>query len=65
MPFAQLEAKLLLATILQHYTPRLLPGYCMEPQPVLSVLRPKNGLPVILEPTPEGVTETTVAEAEA
>ncbi len=65
MPFAQLEAKLLLATILQHYTPRLLPGYRMEPQPVLSVLRPKNGLPVILEPTPEGVTETTVAEAEA
>lgn len=64
MPFAQLEAKLLLATILQHSTPRLLPGYRMEPQAVLSVLRPKNGLPVILEPAPEGVTETTVAEAE-
>ncbi len=50
MQFAQLEAVLLLATILQHYYPRLLPGYRLTPQPVLSVLRPPNGLQMILEP---------------
>lgn len=50
MPFAQLEAKLLLATILQHYTPQLIPGYRMELLPLIT-LRPKYGLPVILELT--------------
>ncbi len=50
MPFAQLEAKLLLVTILQHYTPRLAPGYHMKLHPLIT-LRPRYGMPMILEPT--------------
>ena len=50
MPFAQLEAKLLLAAILQHYTPRLAPGYRLELNPLIT-LRPKHGMPMILIPT--------------
>src|SRR5436305_3959864 len=50
MPFAQLEAKLLLATILQRYTPRTAPGYRLELNPLIT-LRPKNGMPMILIPT--------------
>jgi PHYB activation tagged suppressor 1 len=45
---AQLEAKLLLATILQQYAPRLLPGYRPVPHALIT-LRPRNGLPMILE----------------
>ncbi|GAC1432555.1 MAG: cytochrome P450 [Ktedonobacteraceae bacterium] len=47
MPFAQLEAKLLLTTILQHYTPQLVPGFQVELQPLIT-LRPRHGLKVIL-----------------
>jgi cytochrome P450 len=50
MPFAQLEAKLLLATILPRFTPRVMPGYQPELNPLIT-LRPKNGLPVILAST--------------
>jgi len=50
MPFAQLEAKLLLATILQHYTPRLVPDFPVQLQQLVT-LRPKGGLPMIVEPT--------------
>jgi len=50
MPFAQLEANLLLATILQHYTPRLVPGFPVQLQQLVT-LRPKGGLPMIVEPT--------------
>jgi cytochrome P450 len=53
MPFAELETRLLLATILQHYTPRLVPGFKVVPQPRVT-LRPKYGMHMILE--------TTVAE---
>lgn len=56
MPFAQLEAKLLLATIIQRYTPRLLPGYRSMPHAWIT-LRPRNGLPVILEEA--GTIKTT------
>ena len=56
MPFAQLEAKLLLATILQQYVPRLAPGYKLELQPLIT-LRPKNGMPMILEKTVDTVIE--------
>ena len=48
MPFAQLEGKLILATILQHYIPHLLPGYRAALQPWIT-LRPKHGMPMILE----------------
>lgn len=47
MPFAQLEAKLLLATILQRYVPRVVPGYRLELSPLIT-LRPKHGMPVVL-----------------
>jgi cytochrome P450 len=50
MPFAQLEAKLLLATILPRFTPHVMPGYQPEPNPLIT-LRPKNGLPVMLAST--------------
>jgi cytochrome P450 len=53
MPFAELETRLLLATILQHYTPRLVPGFKVVPQPRVT-LCPKYGMHMILE--------TTVAE---
>ena len=48
MSFAQLEAKLLLATILQRYTPHLAPGARVAFQPLV-VLRPKYGMLMRLE----------------
>ena len=54
MPFAELETRLLLATILQHYTPRLVPGLKVVPQPRVT-LRPKYGMHMILETTPAEV----------
>jgi cytochrome P450 len=51
MPFAQLEARLLLATILQRYTPRLVPGHRVVFSPQVT-LRPKYGMWVRLEPIP-------------
>lgn len=51
MPFAQLEAKLLLVTILQHYTPQLAPNFSVELQPLIT-LRPKHGLRVVLAQAP-------------
>jgi cytochrome P450 len=50
MPFAQLEAKMILATLLQHYTPQPVPGYQFGLQPTIT-LRPKNNLRVTLMPT--------------
>ena len=50
MPFAQLEAKLLLATVLQQFTPHITPGYKLELNPLIT-LRPKHGMPMILIPT--------------
>jgi cytochrome P450 len=50
MPFAQLEAKLILATILQHYVPQTVPGYKPGLQPVIT-LRPKRNLHATLIPT--------------
>src|SRR5205085_2524907 len=56
MPFAQLETKLLLATILQRYTPELVPGFHVVLQPSVT-LRPKHGMRMRLESTaaPAGV----------
>lgn len=50
MPFAQMETRLLLATILQQYVPRLVPGFPVVPQPRVT-LRPKYGMRMILEPS--------------
>lgn len=61
MPFAEMEAKLLLATLLQSYTPRLVPGFQVEMQPLVT-LRAKHGLRVILEPTPTVVQDTAISQ---
>jgi cytochrome P450 len=47
MPFAQMEARLLLATIAQRFRPRLVPGFPVVPQPNIT-LRPKYGLRMTL-----------------
>lgn len=49
MPFAQLEMRLLLATMVQRFKFRIVPGFKMQTDPLIT-LRPKNGLQVILEP---------------
>lgn len=50
MPFAQIEARLVLAAILQRFTPELVPGYRVEALPRVT-LRVKHGLPMTLHPT--------------
>lgn len=50
MPFAEMETRLLLATILQQYTPELVPGFPVVPLPRVT-LRPKYGMKMRLEPT--------------
>jgi cytochrome P450 len=49
MPFANLEARILLGAILQRYVPRLAPGFPVVPQPMVTLF-PKFGLQMILEP---------------
>ena len=49
MPFAEMETRLLLAAILQQYTPELVPGFLVVPLPRVT-LRPKYGMKMILEP---------------
>jgi cytochrome P450 len=56
MPFAQLETRLLLATILQRYSPRLVEGFPVVPQPKVT-LRPRYGMRMVLEPTPRAQIE--------
>src|SRR5207249_8324579 len=51
MPLAQLEARIILANILQHYTPQPVPGYTPGFNPVIT-LRPNNHLRVTLLPAP-------------
>ena len=55
MPFAEMETKLLVASILQRFTPRLVPGFPAVPQPRVT-LRPKYGMHMILEATPKLAT---------
>jgi cytochrome P450 len=55
MPLAEMEARLLLATILQRYTPRVILGWPVDPMPRIT-LRMRHGLGVRLEPTQIGVT---------
>ncbi len=52
MPFAEIETKLLVASILQSFTPRLVPGFPVVIQPRVT-LRPKNGMHMTLEATPK------------
>ncbi len=48
MPFAQMEARLILATITQHFSPHLVPGHRVVPSPMVT-LRAKHGMRMILE----------------
>jgi cytochrome P450 len=57
MPLAQLEAKMILASILQRYTPQPIPGYTPGFQPVIT-LRPKRHLEVTLMPVSSRDSET-------
>ncbi|HYB01010.1 MAG TPA: cytochrome P450 [Ktedonobacteraceae bacterium] len=53
MPLAQLEAKIILASILQRFTPQPIPGYIPGFQPSIT-LRPKRHLEVTLMPVSSG-----------
>ncbi|MEO7000898.1 MAG: cytochrome P450 [Ktedonobacterales bacterium] len=53
MPFAQLEARLVLATILQRFTPQRLPDWPVRTLPRVT-LRMRGGLPVTLAATSDG-----------
>jgi cytochrome P450 len=46
--FAMTQMTLVLATLAQHYRPRLVPGHPVEPQGLIS-LRPRHGVKVTLE----------------
>jgi cytochrome P450 len=59
MPFAEMETKLLLASILQRYTPHLVPGFPVVIQPRVT-LRPRYGMRMILEPAPKLASAPTV-----
>jgi cytochrome P450 len=49
MPFAQMEVRLLLATMLQRYNPRIAPNQQVVLLPRVT-LRPRNGMRMILQP---------------
>jgi cytochrome P450 len=57
MPLAQLEARIILASILQRYTPQPIPGYTPGFQPAIT-LRPKRHLEVSLMPASSGDSDT-------
>ncbi|MGZ3645768.1 MAG: cytochrome P450, partial [Ktedonobacteraceae bacterium] len=57
MPLAQLEARVILASILQHYTPQPIPGYIPGFQPTIT-LRPKRHLEVTLMPVSSSDSDT-------
>ncbi len=48
MPLAEMEARLLLATILQRFTPRMVPGWPVEPRPRVTI-RMRRGIRVRLD----------------
>jgi cytochrome P450 len=57
MPLAQLEAKIILASMLQRYTPQPIPGYTPGFQPAIT-LRPKRHLEVTLMPASSSDSDT-------
>lgn len=56
MPLAEMEMRLVLATILQRFTPHVTPGWPVRPFPRIT-LRLKYGLRVRLDPAPDRATE--------
>ncbi|MDQ2714743.1 MAG: cytochrome P450 [Chloroflexota bacterium] len=52
--FAMMEARLLLATLIQRYSPTLVPGHPVVPRPMVT-LRTKFGMRMLLESTKETV----------
>ncbi len=62
MPFAQMETRLLLATMLQCYVPRLAPGFPVVLQPRVT-LRPRYGMQMILEPAATHAHTDNIASA--
>src|SRR6266571_779754 len=50
---AMMEAQLVLATVAQRYSLRLVPGHPVEPQMVFTT-RPRHGLPMTLHPRENG-----------
>ena len=64
MPFAQLEAKLLLATILQQYRLQLVPGYRLQLSPLIT-LRAKHGMPMIVQSTSDEAEHENSVQASA
>ncbi len=63
MPLAQLQIRLVLATILQRYIPRLVPGHPVVPLPLIT-LRLKHGLRVRLEPAPAPALASNPADVQ-
>jgi len=57
MPLAQMEARIILASILQRYTPQPIPGYTPGFQPAIT-LRPKRHLEVTLMPASSRDSDT-------
>src|SRR6266496_699376 len=57
MPLAQMEARIILASILQRYTPQPIPGYTPGFQPAIT-LRPKRHLEVTLMPASSSDSDT-------
>jgi cytochrome P450 len=55
--FAMMEAQLVLATVAQRYSLRLLPGHPVEPH-ILVTLRPRYGLPMTLHPRQNGHSDS-------
>jgi cytochrome P450 len=57
MPFAQLEVRLLLATILSRYTLDLVPGFKVKPKGLIT-LRPEYGMRMVVRAVARKVGET-------
>ncbi|MBA2391703.1 MAG: cytochrome P450 [Ktedonobacteraceae bacterium] len=62
MPFAQLEAKLLLATILQQYRLQLVPDYRLQLVPLIT-LRPKHAVPMTIKAASSNAEKENAIEA--
>lgn len=52
--FALMEATLVTAEVLRHFRLRAVPGQRVEPEPLVT-LRPRGGLPMLVEPTQPSV----------